>query len=145
MTFTKNFFSTNNPNDANYPKDSKFFDETNKKVIGRIKDEFEGKIVAEIFGLKSEVFSIKKIDGKECKTAKWVSVATEFNKFKDVLFNKKIMRDKMRRIETKQIKIGTYGIKTKCLSVFNDKIYVSDDGIHTQAYFHKDLKKTSHR
>ena len=51
----------------------------------------------------------------------------------------------MRRIETKQIKIGTYGIKTKCLSVFNDKIYVSDDGIHTQAYFHKDLKKTSHR
>ena len=70
MTFTKNFFSTNNPNDANYPKDSKFFDETNKKVIGKIKDEFEGKIVAEIFGLKSEVFSIKKIDGKECKTAK---------------------------------------------------------------------------
>ena len=55
---------------SNYPKDSKFFDETNKKVIGKIKDEFEGKIVAEIFGLKSEVFSIKKIDGKECKTAK---------------------------------------------------------------------------
>ena len=130
---------------SNYPKDSKFFDETNKKVIGKMKDEFDGKIVAEIFGLKSEVFSIKKIDGKECKTAKRVSVATEFNKFKDVLFNKKIMRDKMRRIETKQIKIGTYGIKTKCLSVFNDKIYVSDDGIHTQAYFHKDLKKTSHR
>ena len=55
---------------SNYPKDSKFFDETNKKVIGKMKDEFEGKIVAEIFGLKSEVFSIKKIDGKECKTAK---------------------------------------------------------------------------
>ena len=32
----------------------------------------------------------------------------------------------MRRIETKQIKIGTYGIKAKCLSAFNDKIYVSD-------------------
>ena len=143
MTFTKNFFSTSNPNDANYPKDSKFFDETNKKVIGKMKDEFEGKIVAEISIKK--VFSIKKIDGKKCKTAKRVSVATEFIKFKDFSFNKKIMRDKMRRIETKPIKIGTYGIKAKCLSVFNDKISVSDDGIHTQAYFHKDLKKTSHK
>ena len=30
---------------------------------------------------------MKKIDGKECNTAKEVSVATEFDKFKDVLFN----------------------------------------------------------
>ena len=28
----------------NCPKDSKFFDETNKKVIGKIKDESDGKI-----------------------------------------------------------------------------------------------------
>ena len=27
-----------------YPKDSKFFDPTNKKVIGKMKDESEGKI-----------------------------------------------------------------------------------------------------
>ena len=33
------------------------------------------------------MYSIKKIDGKECNTAKGVSIATEFNKFKDVLFN----------------------------------------------------------
>ena len=30
---------------SNYPKDSKFFDETNKKVIGKMKDESEGKIM----------------------------------------------------------------------------------------------------
>ena len=28
-----------------YPKDSKFFDETTKKVIGKMKDESEGKIL----------------------------------------------------------------------------------------------------
>ena len=28
---------------SNYPKDSKFFDETNRKVIGKMKDESEGK------------------------------------------------------------------------------------------------------
>ena len=27
---------------SNYSKDSKFFDETNKKVIGKMKDEFGG-------------------------------------------------------------------------------------------------------
>ena len=92
---------------SNYPKDSKFFDETNKKVIGKMKDEFGGVIVSEFVGLKSKMYSIKKIDGKECNTAKGVSVATEFSEIKDVLFNKKIMRHKMRRIQSKQHKIGT--------------------------------------
>ena len=83
---------------GNYPKDSKFFNETNKKVIGKIKDEFGGVIVNEFVGLKSKMYSMKKIDGKEYNTAKGVSIATEFKKFKDVLFNKKIMRHKMKII-----------------------------------------------
>ena len=41
---------------SNYPKDSNFFDETNKKVIGKMEDEFGGVIVEEFVGLK--------IDGK---------------------------------------------------------------------------------
>ena len=31
----------------NYSKNSKFFDETTKKVIGKMKDESEGKIIKE--------------------------------------------------------------------------------------------------
>ena len=90
---------------SNYPKDSKFFDETNKKVIGKMKDEFGGVIVIEFVGLKSKMYSMKKIDGKECNTAKGVSIATEFNKFKDVLFNEKIIRHKMKRIQSKKHKL----------------------------------------
>ena len=45
----------------NYSKDSKFFNETNKKVIGKMKDEFGGVIVDEFFGLKSKMYSIKKL------------------------------------------------------------------------------------
>ena len=45
----------------NYPKDSKFFNETNKKVIGKIKDEFGEVILEEFFGLKSKMYSIKKM------------------------------------------------------------------------------------
>ena len=82
---------------SNYSKDSKLFNETNKKVIDKMKDEFGGVIVTEFVGLKSKMHSMKKIDGKERNTAKGVSIATEFNKFKHVLFNKKIIRHKMGR------------------------------------------------
>ena len=40
---------------SNYSKDLKFFDETNKKVIGKMKDEFGGVAVVEFVGLKSKI------------------------------------------------------------------------------------------
>ena len=74
----KNFFKWKDLFDfSNYSKDSKFFDETNKKVIGKMRDEFGGVIVNEFVGLKSKMCSVKEIDGKEYNTAKGVSIATE--------------------------------------------------------------------
>ena len=49
-----------------------------------MKDEFGGAIVVEFVRLKSKMYFIKKIDGKASNTAKAVSIATEFDKFKDV-------------------------------------------------------------
>ena len=105
-----------------------------------MKDESEGKI-NQFVGLKSKMYSIKNIDGEESNMAKGVNIATEFNKFKNILLNKKIMRHKMRRIQAKNHKLGTYQIKKICLSCFDVKRFVLKDDIHTLAYFHKDLKK----
>ena len=123
---------------SNYSKDSKFFDETNKKVIGKMKDECGGVLVIEFVGLKSKMYSINKSDGKECNTAKGVSIATEFDKFKDVLFNEKVIRHKMKRIQIKKNKLGTYEIDKISLSYYDDKRYMLDGGIRTLAYFVKD-------
>ena len=61
--FYKEFFKWKNLFDFSiYSKDSKFFDGANKKVIGKMKDEFYGVIVEE-FGLNSKMYSIKKTDG----------------------------------------------------------------------------------
>ena len=73
---------------SNYLKDLKFFDPTNKKVIGKMKDEKEGKINHEFVGLNSKMYSIKNTDGKESNTSKGMNIATEFTEFKDTLFNK---------------------------------------------------------
>ena len=84
---------------------------------------------------------MKNIDGKESDKAKGVNIATEFNKFKDTLFNKKIIRHKMRRTQSKRHKMGTCEINKISLSCFDDKRFVLNNGIYTLAYFYKDLKK----
>ena len=101
---------------------------------------FEGKIIHEFVRLKSKMYSMKNIDGKESNTAKGVNIATEFNEFSDTLFNKKVVRHKMKRIQNKKHKLGTYEINKISLSCFDDKRFVLDDGIHTLAYFQKDLR-----
>ena len=118
----------------------KFFYPTNKKVIGKMKDESEGKIIGEFVGLKSKMHSMKNIDGKESNVAKVVNIATEVNEFKDTLFNKKTIRYKMRRIQGKKHKMGTYKINKISPSVFDGKRFILIDSIHTLVYFHKDLK-----
>ena len=35
---------------------------------------------------------MKNIDGKQSNTAKEVNIVTEFNEFKDALFNQKVLR-----------------------------------------------------
>ena len=131
---------------GNYPEDSKFSDQANKRVTGKMKNESEKRLIGELVGLKSKMYSMLSDDGKESNTAKGVNIATEFNEFKDTLFNKKIIRHKMRLMQGKKHKMGTYEINKISLSVFDDKRFVLNDGIHTLAYFHKDLKKIdSHR
>ena len=87
---------------SNYPKDSKIFNGTNKKFLGKMKDKVGGVIAGRFVKLKSKMYSMKKIDDKECNTAKVVSIAIEFNKFKDALYDKKIIRHKTKRIQSKK-------------------------------------------
>ena len=59
-----------------------------------MKDEFGRVIIVEFVGLKSKMHPMKKIDGKECDTAKGVSIATDFNRFKDVFLVRKLLATK---------------------------------------------------
>ena len=62
-----------------------------------MKDEYGEVIIEQFIGLKSKMHSIKKINDSESSTAKGVNIATEFREFKDVLFNKKVIRHKMKK------------------------------------------------
>ena len=64
-------------------------------------------IIDEFVRLMSTMHSMKNIDGKESNTTKRVNIATEFDEFKNTLFNKKIIRHKTRRIQGKKHKMKT--------------------------------------
>ena len=42
---------------SEYSVDSNFYGLTNKKVLGKMKDEFKGKIISELIGLNSKMYS----------------------------------------------------------------------------------------
>ena len=50
---------------SKYPEDLIFFDLTYKKVIGKMKGASEGRMIDELVGLKSKMYSMKNIDDKE--------------------------------------------------------------------------------
>ena len=109
-----------------------------------MKAKFKGKIISEFIGLKSKMYSLIDVDSKEVKKAKGVNknVVKEIRhkEFVDILFNKKMIRHKMRRIQGKLHKTGTYDVSKISLSCFDDKRYILDNGINSLACFHKDIK-----
>ena len=130
---------------SDYPQDSRFFDPVNKKVIGYMKDDIKGKIISEFVGLKSKMYSLIDVDNEENKKAKGVNKKVvkkiRHKEYIDVLFNKKIIRGKMKRIQSKLYKIGTYKVIKIFLSCFDDKRYILDDDVNSLAYFDKDILK----
>ena len=83
--------------------------------------------------------SILSEKNKESNAAKGVNIAIEFNEYKEILFKKKTTRHKLKRTQNKKHKVGTYEVNKKSLSYFDDKRFTLDDGVHTIAYFHKDI------
>ena len=109
-----------------------------------MKDEFKGKIINEFVGLKSKMYSLIAVDGREVKKAnginKDVVKSIRHKEFVDVLFNTKIMRHNMKRIQSKLHRVGIYDVCKISLSCFDDKRYILGDGINSLAYFHKNIR-----
>ena len=71
---------------SDYRLRSKFFDPVNKKVIGKMKDEFKGKTVSEFVGLKSKMYSLIIVDNEEVTKAKGVNKKIRHKEFVSIFF-----------------------------------------------------------
>ena len=72
------------------PKDSVYYDISNKKVLGKKKAVFNGNKIAEIVELKSKMYSLISSDDKEVNKAKGINKKLKHKEYHDVLFNKKL-------------------------------------------------------
>ena len=125
---------------SNYPINPKYYDPTNGSVPGKMKDEFKGVPISEFIGLKSKVYSLISLSDEEVSKAKGVNKKIRHKEFVDVLFNRKVIRHNINRIQIKLHRVGTYVVYKISLSCFDDKRYVLDDGINTLAYFRKNIR-----
>ena len=57
---------------SDYPESSQYFNKTNKKVIGKFKNEAAGMPITKFIGLRSKMYSYIKDNAKEGKTAKGI-------------------------------------------------------------------------
>ena len=86
-------------------------------------------------------------NGKNEKTAKGVRKYVikkniTHENYKDCLLNGKQMLHSMRAIRSNHHQIGSYQLNKISLSCFDDKRYIHEDGIHSYAYGHCQIKTT---
>jgi hypothetical protein len=123
---------------SDYPKDHFLYSRKNAKVLGKMKDECGGKPPIEFVGLRSKMYSLL-VQSTEAKmtskmTAKgikksYVKHHIRHEMYCDTLLSKK--STSARNFRSSCHKIQTVKFVKKCLSSYDDKRYILNDGVST--------------
>jgi len=134
---------------SDYDKHHFLYDTTNKKVLGKMKDEANGTIITEFVGLRSKLYCFQKDakDDKNGKDFKDVKKAKGVKKrvvkktltiadYRNTLFTGEKLHRPMNLIKSEQHELYTQKVNKIALSSFDDKRYVLGDKITTLAHGH---------
>ena len=80
------------------------------------------------------MYSLISFDDEEFSKAKGVNQKMKHKEFVSVLFNRKVVRHNIKRIQSKLL--GTYHVYKISWSCSDDKSYVLNDSVNTLSYFH---------
>jgi hypothetical protein len=114
----------------------------NKKILGKFKDELNGKIMEEFIGLRSKLHAHKIFGNKkQVKKAKGINknvIQNEicFEGFRKCLLTKEPIYKNLKMCRTKNHDIYTVEQNKKALSAYDDKRFILEDGINTLAWRH---------
>ena len=116
----------------------------NKKVIGLMKDELEGKRMTEFMALRPKLYSYKVLDGsedKKCKEIKKciVKKTLTFEDYKTCLFSDSTEYRSQLMFRSAKHEVHTIEVNKVALNRDDDKRISRKDGISTFARGHKDL------
>ena len=130
---------------SDYSENSPYFNKTNKKVIGKFKDEAAGIPLTEFVGLRSKMYSYVKDNKQTARTAKGIKKQVirkniTHDNYIDVLFNNKQIMHTMKTIRSEKHQLGSFELNKISLSCFDDKRFIHQNGITSYAYGHYKLK-----
>ena len=116
----------------------------NKKVIGLMKDELEGKIMTEFVALRPKLYSYRELDdseGKKCKGIKKcvVKKTLTFEDYKTCLFSDSTEYRSQLMFRSAKHEVHTIEVNKVALNRDDDKRISKKDGISTFARGDKDL------
>ena len=121
--------------------EGEFNDNTNKKVLGKMKMEYPNDTIVEFIGLRSKMYSLKLKSEKEDKKAKGI-VKSVINKnlhhemYKETLDKSQQIRSSMNVIRSMKHQIYTLTINKISLSPYDDKRYLRKNGIRSYSHGH---------
>ena len=115
--------------------------DTNKKVIGKCKDETDGVPIVEFVGLRSKMCSFEKRGGESVNKAKGVQKSVvckgiSHEDYRDTLLGGGQMRHEMTTIMSDRHRLWTCGVNKISLSCFDDKRYILPSAVDSYAYGH---------
>ena len=127
---------------SNYPADHPLFSNTNKKIIGKFKDELGGKVMTEFIGIRPKMYSFVVEDSR--KRAKGVKKSVLQNSithedYQTCLLEKKVYSRDMCILRSYNHVIKGETVHKVALAPLDTKRYILDDGISTLAFGHVDI------
>ena len=128
---------------SNYPKDHMLYSGRNKKVLGKMKDECEGRVIKEAVAIRPKMYSVLEENQKNIRKAKGVKKnvvekEVRHEHYKEALFEKKQFCHGMNILRSEGHEIYGMHVNKVSLSLFETKRWIAYDGVHTLAYGHKD-------
>ena len=132
---------------SNYSPDHQLFSDTNKKVIGKMKDELGGRLMTEFIGLRPKMYSYDGEDsGKRAKGVKKsvLKKTLTHEDYKKCLLDKKVFSRDMSGLRSYKHTIHGETVHKVALAPLDTKRYILDDGISTLAFGHVDIPTEPH-
>jgi len=120
---------------SDFPKNHQLHSITNKKVLGKMKDECAGRPIAEYIGLRPKMYSILEANGNNIKKAKGVKkVMVKHEQYREALFERKTFRHGMDVLRSERHRIYGQHLNKVSLSPFDSKRWIDINGVDTLAY-----------
>ena len=130
---------------SDYPPNHFLHSKLNCKVLGRFKDECAGKPAVEFVGLRSKMYSLLlnsddasenvKMTAKGIKRC-FVNKRLRHDMYLQALRSREVTYASFRNFRSRCHKLETVNFQKVCLSAFDDKRYVLNNGMASYAYGH---------